>query len=416
MAAGTTEIVVVSNPADFQSLQAEWDELWNEANGLHYQAFSVCWSCWTEVAKPQGKNLRCIVYRENGKLLLVWPLVSHRRLLWRVLNPLTPGTIEHTSMLVAQGSHTRRAIASAWEAALKRCGGDALMVPYVGVGTALHQHASRHARVMTASSDVAMIATFPRDVDWDTFCVSLGPFEKKRPGARLRKLSKEGELVARRLGQEDSDSFDRWVDWMMERKREWASRKGMASTWLAGSTYRNYLIALLNSTDAQSKGHLYVLTLDGVPVAATIVGMGKTCMTGLMGAFDQSYAKFEPGQIVREMAIKDAFDLGLDIDLGVGTERFKAYWSRQNIVSNESFEIAASPVGVLAFHVKRLIHAAKTRRKALPSGVEPASPAGTKSAHALPQKESDAYADHAARPVGRESPPQFGQEQQSSYS
>lgn len=405
MAAGTTDIVVIEDQAAFQSLQAEWDELWNEADGLHFQAFSVCWSCWTEVARPQGRKLRCIVYRENGKLLLVWPLVSHRRLLWSVLNPLTPGTIEHTSMLVAQGPHTARAIAAAWQTASKRCGGDLFMVPYVGVGTALHQHASRHARVMASSGDVAMIARFPRDQDWETFCASLGPFEKKRPGARYRKFAKEGELVARRLEQEESGSFDTWVSWMMERKREWASRKGMASTWLAGSAYRNYLLALLNSTDEQSKGHLYVLTLDGAPVAATIVGMAKTCATGLMGAFDQHYAKFEPGQIIREVAIKHAFDLGLDIDLGVGTERFKAYWSRQNSLSTESFEIAASPLGVFAFHVKRLIGAVKTWRSAPPSVAEPLSPAAAPAAAVAVPEQQAASAEPAIRAPLREAQP-----------
>jgi CelD/BcsL family acetyltransferase involved in cellulose biosynthesis len=373
MATGITQVVVVTDPSDLQSLQAEWNELWNEANGLHFQAFAVCWLCWTTVAQPQGKQLRCIVYRENGKLLLVWPLVSHRRLFWSVLDPLTPGTIEHSSMLVAQGPHTSRAIASAWEAACKLSGADIFMLPYVDVGTPLHEHASRHARIMATSNDVSMRAVFPRNEDWDAFCVRLGPLEKKKPGVRLRKLSKEGEVVARKLGPEDSDSFERWVAWMLESKREWASSRGKASSWLDGSTYHDYLVGLLHSTDEQSKAHLYIVTLDGAPLAANIVGMGKTCKTCLIGAFDKRYAKFEAGLLAREVSMKEAFELGFDVDFGVGVERFKAYWSRKNILPNESFEIATSPVGLLAFRVKNLVRTAKSWRNARTHGVAPAA-------------------------------------------
>ncbi|MGF6570626.1 CelD/BcsL family acetyltransferase involved in cellulose biosynthesis [Paraburkholderia sp. GAS333] len=373
MGAGTTGITIVADPADLQALQVEWDELWNEANGLHFQAFAVCWLCWTMVAQPQRKKLRCIVYRENGKLLLVWPLVSHQRLFWSVLDPLTPGTIEHTSMLLAQGPHSSRAIASAWDAACKRCGADIFMVPYVDVGNPLHELAERQARVMASSSDVSMKAILPRFQNWDTFCASLATRDRKRPGSRFRKLSQHGELVARLLGPEDAGSFDTWVNWMVERKREWAASKGKTSSWLDAPTYRNYLAALLHSTDEQSKGYLYIATLDGVPIAASIVGMGKTCLTDLIGAFDRKYEKFEPGLLLKEISMKRAFDLGLDVDFGVGTERFKAYWSGKNIVPNKSFQIATTRVGVLAFGIKRLTQALKSWRTAPPTGAAKAS-------------------------------------------
>ncbi|WP_167387480.1 GNAT family N-acetyltransferase [Paraburkholderia susongensis] len=283
-------------------------------------------------------------------------------------------------MLVAQGPHMSRAIASAWETASKRCGADIFMVPYVDVGTPLHEHASRHPRIMATSGDVSMKAVLPRFEDWDTFCASLGMLEKKRPGARHRRLSREGVLVARKLEPEESDSFDRWVAWILASKREWASSRGKASSWLVGSAYHNYLMALLNSTDEQSKAHLFIITLDAVPIASSIVGMGKACVTDLIGAFDKRYAKFEPGLLVREVSMKRAFDLGLDVDFGVGTERFKAYWSRKNITQNESFEIAATPLGALAFHVKRLIRAAKTWRGARAPAAAPAIPLDAKPA------------------------------------
>jgi len=360
MGASTSEIVVVTDPAVFQSLQAEWDALWSEANGLHFQAFTVCLLCWTQVAQPLGRRLHCVVYRENGKLLLVWPLVSHRRLFWNVLDPLTPGTIEHTSMLVTEGPHKSRAIASAWEAACKRCSADLFIVPYVDTGTPLHEHASRHARIMAMSNDISMKVVFPRSMDWNTFCTGLGKLEKKLPGARYRRLAKEGDLVIRQLGMEDSNSFEKWIEWILTTKRDWASSRGKASTWLASPTYQRYLLALLNSADELSKAHLFIVTLDGEPIAANLIGMGKTSQTNLIGAFDKRYAKFEPGLLVREIEMERAFERGFDVDLGVGTERFKVYWSSNNVSPNESFEIATSPLGLLAFRIKHLLGTTRT--------------------------------------------------------
>jgi CelD/BcsL family acetyltransferase involved in cellulose biosynthesis len=111
-----------------------------------------------------------------------------------------------------------------------------------------------------------------------------------------------------------------------------------------------------------------VVTLDGAPVAATVVGVGTTCVDGLIASFDDRYARFGPGSIVVEHVIKWAFEQRLNVDFGVGAERFKAYWSRNNITGAWSAQIANSRWGVFAFRSKKTVRAA-ARRMARLSGL-----------------------------------------------
>lgn len=352
-------VEVISDPNAMRALQNEWDALWQRAGGPHHLAFSVCWLCWTIVAKPNGRSLGIVTVRENGELVLVWPLVAHRRLLWTVIDPLNPETAEHTSVLMAEGAHAERVLSLAWQTATRQCRADMLVLPYIDAGTPLHRLVSKHPGVMAVTRDVCMTACLPKDGDWADFCATLGTLAGKKPGARHRRLAKEGHLVVRMLGPEDAESFPQWVTWLLERKRGWADRRGKHAVWLENRRYRDYLIALLESGDVHAKGYLCVITLNDEPIAASLIGLGKTTQVGIITGFNESVAKFGPGLLAVEHCVKHAFDKKLDKDFGAGTERFKDYWSRGNVVPNESFEIAATAWGRVAFLIKRLANVAK---------------------------------------------------------
>lgn len=343
---------IITDPAAFLALRDEWNALWSKADGRHQQAFDVCWQCWTQVAKPRGLRLHCIVYRENGELMLVWPLVSHRRFLCTVLEPLTPGTAEHTSMLTANG--TSAAVNAAWRAATKQCRADLFSIPYVAKNAALHDFASRHEGLLVARQDVSATALLRKEPDWTAYCNTLGTLSKKKPGARERRFEKEGTVKIRILDDNDTHAHAQWVDWMLARKREWAERAEKDGPWLYSQGYRDFLVNLVDGTHTQPMGKLFVMTLDDMPVAAHVVGFGHTCANGLIGAYDAKFSRFAPGSIMIERCVKWAWENQMDLDFGIGTEDFKGYWSRGNVLPNTSFQIATTQWGKLAFHAKNL--------------------------------------------------------------
>lgn len=361
MSDGYSQYEIVSDEDGFRALQREWDDLWSRAHGQYGQAFDVCWLAWLHVAKPRGRQLRCIVRRENGRLVMVWPLVSYKRLLWTYLYPLSPEAGDYTRLLLADGPEAPALIAGAWRAALQRCGADFVKLPYVNEGSELHAIASRERHVMIATRTVAALAKLHDETDWDAFCATLGTMSGKKPGALERRLSKEGQLAVRLTEPGNASENTALVDWILARKRTWGDRVGKRGEWLDSSHYRDFLVHLLCPPDGRAMARLFVVTLDDAPVAATVVGVGTTCVDGLIASFDPGYAKFGPGAIVVEHVIRWAFDQRLNVEFGVGEERFKSYWSRNNITGAWSMQIASSRWGVLAYRSKKTARALAAR-------------------------------------------------------
>lgn len=155
--------------------------------------------------------------------MLVWPLVSHQRFLWSILEPLTPGIAEHTSVLATAEASV--AIDAAWCAATRRCCADIFSMPYVGKSAPLYNLASRHAGLVAATEDVSSTALLRHEPDWTAFCDTLGALAKKKPGALERRFEKEGLLAIYALAATDIHAHAQWVDWMLARKRESANRR-----------------------------------------------------------------------------------------------------------------------------------------------------------------------------------------------
>ncbi|BAN26782.1 GNAT family N-acetyltransferase [Caballeronia insecticola] len=368
-------VSIVCDPEAFLALRDEWNALWSSVDGQHNQSFAVCWLCWLYVAKPRGRRLHCIVVREHGELKLVWPLVSHRRHLWTMLEPLAPGTAEHTSILVS--ADAEHAIDAAWQSAIGQCGADVLSIPYVSADSRIDRLASKHPGLAVTTLDVSATALLRREPEWNAYRDSLSSLSKKKPAAIERRFMKEGVLEIRVIDAADTGAHARWVDWMLARKREWAERVGKHGPWLDSHDYRDFLIRLLDGTRDEPLALMFLMTLDGAPVVVNVVGLGSTSASGLIAGFDPAYAKFSPGAIMMERCVKWAWEHRLDLDFGIGKEEFKAYWSRGNILPNKSFQIALSRWGRFAFLAKAVaaklagLRAKKTRADAGKPGKRP---------------------------------------------
>jgi CelD/BcsL family acetyltransferase involved in cellulose biosynthesis len=72
---------IITDEAGFRALQREWDDLWARARGWYYQSFDNCWIAWEQIARPLGRKLHIIVRREAGKSVLIFPLITYKRVL-----------------------------------------------------------------------------------------------------------------------------------------------------------------------------------------------------------------------------------------------------------------------------------------------------------------------------------------------
>src|SRR3569623_1551334 len=188
---------IITDEAQFRALQPEWDALWMRAQGYYYQSFSYCWLAWQHVSKPHGRMLKCIVCREDGQLVMIWPLETVKRALWTYLVPLGPEGGDYTSVLVTDDASAPALIEGAWNMARRCCGADFIHMPYVRETLDLHKLASRERRVLFCEPHQASAARLRGQGTWDEYCRSLGTLFGKRPGGFVKRLSKEGTVAVR---------------------------------------------------------------------------------------------------------------------------------------------------------------------------------------------------------------------------
>jgi CelD/BcsL family acetyltransferase involved in cellulose biosynthesis len=344
---------IVRDEDEFRALQAEWDALWTKAHGYYYQSFSFCWLAWRYVSKSLGRKLGCIVCRENGRIVLIWPLETFRRSLWTYLAPLGPQGGDFTSMLVEEDAATAERVEGAWEAARQRFGADFIHLPYVRERLHLHKLVMQERRLLIVEPHNASTAKLQGQGSWDEYCSTLGTLFGKRPGRFTKKLAKEGTVAVRVLDPSEQTEAAAVIKWMFDCKRGWSERVRKHSVWLDLPEFELFLRKLIYSGEVPSMGRLIVVTLNDKPVAGIIASLGNPWASAIFAGFDANYSKCCPGLIAVEECVKWAFESGYDVDFGVGTEDFKAYWSRGESTTAWTVQTINSTWGLMAIRGRR---------------------------------------------------------------
>lgn len=356
---------IIRDEAAFLALRDEWDALWRSAHGPYYQSFDVCWLAWQEVARPRGRKLLCIVKREAGKLVLAWPLVSFKRQFWTYVVPLGPDAGDYTSVLVEDGPYTAAQVEGAWRVARRHCGADFVHMPYMKEHTALYRAVSREPNVLFAEQHPSWVAQLRGEASWESFCADIGRRHRKKPGQRERRLAKEGDLAVRMLEPSDTTEIASLVDWMLECKRGWSDRTDKRGEWLHSPYYRNFLVRLLSPDAGAAMARIVAVSLDGRPVATTIISGGNPCASAIIAGFDAQFGRFGPGKVSMEHCVKWALENRFDVDFGVGDEDFKSYWSRDNVASAYTMQVIVTQWGTLAVRASHALQRIRQRVKAI---------------------------------------------------
>jgi CelD/BcsL family acetyltransferase involved in cellulose biosynthesis len=327
------------------------------------------------VARPRRRLLHCIVLRENGVLRLVWPLVSYRRLLWNYLVPLSPDAADHTSILVADGPDAARLIELAWRAARTRCRADFIHLEYMYEGSEIHRIALREPRILGRSRHESWVALLRGEPDWTTLCRAVGTMHGKKPGQLERRLAKEGTLEVRVLEASETECIANCVQAMLSWKREWSKRVSEPGKWLFSPYYERFLIAALTHRDERAHAlpimRLIAVTLDDTPVAVAIMSYGNPVANAVIAGFDPEYGRFGAGTIAWEHAVRWAFEHRYDIDFGVGSERFKTYWSRAHGGHAWTMQIASTAWGAIGHRIWRALRDARAGAKGTHANAQP---------------------------------------------
>lgn len=331
----------------FESLREEWNALWVRASGIHNLSFEYCLHSLKEVALPDGAELCSVVAWKGQQLVLAWPLLREREMLWRSIRALAPDSSVPSDILVEPGPEHNELFAGAWKLLHSGKRADLLNLPYVRAGTQLHALASKvRAKGRAEPLEIAVVRR-ARWTDWESLRQSLPSKSRKDLDSCNRRLAKLGRVTVSIVNPAET-SGNSLIDYLFDWKKKWAEKTGRQGNFFA-PRIRNFAVSLLRDPRTSGQFLLFALSVDDVPVAVNLVAVEKTCVRGMQAAFDDAYGKYTPGAILLEHVVKWAFDSNRDFDFGAGGGKYKSVWAGESSYASTDFRMATSQWGKLAF-------------------------------------------------------------------
>ena len=362
------------------AIRGEWEALWARSHGDYYLSFVSCLLSWDTTHAPQGRKLACAVAYNDGHIVAILPMTTHRRQLWTIAATLGPEAAEGCDILQAQETTPELGL-MLLRFLMRKVRPDVLNLPFVRAGNVLDRAVLSlpNFRVVT-HTDVMPYALLSDATSWDEFERSLSRGTQQQTARKRRRMEEAGEVSIEVI----DGPADIAIDWLLDEKAKWGRSVGKLGSWLFSPAYRAYLKGCA-ANEAPGSGKLltFTLRLDGRLAAVKTILVGPTLCTLLIAAYDEDLSRFSPGNILDEVWIRHVFeqahDAGgrpLDINFGNGIERYKMHWGRGFTYGSHTYKVAVTPWGALPYRLKaagnRLREMATRTRAIGRADVEPA--------------------------------------------
>lgn len=309
------KVDVVKDPGAFQSLQPDWDSLYQRADRPYLShSFEWTWCAWETLAKPRGGRLHCITVREGSRLVLVWPLFIFRRhRFWKAVLPLNM-SLDYTDVLVEASPHAGSLAALAWRTLRKAAGADLILAERVRTDSLLHPVLLAEKANHTETQCVRYVS-WDGIATWDAYHARLP--SRRELDRKLRRLCECGEVAFELV--EDPERECEMIDWLLRHKQNWVAEKGLRPVW-GDEPLREFLVAVSRRVSRFGKLVTFALTLDHEPIAVRTLALDAYRMVALHITHEPKWSKYSPGNLLLRHALKWAFERQLLVDLNRGAD------------------------------------------------------------------------------------------------
>jgi CelD/BcsL family acetyltransferase involved in cellulose biosynthesis len=360
MSAHGYTVEIIKDPETFESLQPDWNGLFQRADRPYLsQSFEWSWCVWETITKPRGGRLHCILIRKSGRLVLIWPLaiLSYHRL-WRAARSLSM-TGDYTDVLVEASPQARPLADLAWRTLQKSCGMDLIVAELVRTDSLLHQVLLTQKAGVT-EADRAFYVAWEDFEDWNIYQSGLSG--RQPMDRRFRRLQECGH-VAFELVQEPQRQHE-LMAWLLQRKLERLAQQGIAPVWGDDAKpFQDFLTQASREVSRFGKLLVFALTLENEPLAVQIVIRDAFRMRAFHIAHEPKWSKYGPGNLVLRHCLHWAFERRLPVDLLPGDFAYKKVFGNGEVEVATRF-YATNAWGHLSLRLRAWQRHLKARRSA----------------------------------------------------
>lgn len=333
-------------------MRPAWDALWQRADGSYIQAFGACFAAWQDIMAPLGATLHVVACFDDARLVGLWPLVRRRRAFWRVLNQLGPMAGEFSDVLVQDGPRAEAYVAAIWNCVQAALPADLIILPFVKTTSRLGALLARTRHAVAEAPDIAPYVAWAASENWDAYYRSLSPTNRRTWNKRRRQLQAMGDVRFEIV--RTPERLPALIGWLLREKRLWSDRTEKRGAWLASDRYERFLGRLATEQGAGAGFVIYLLTLDGAPVAAKFAMEGPRHADWIISGFSASLARYSPGNVLNEFCLRHALDHRLDVEFAVGNEQNKLFLSRNTWHRTVSYRLALTRWGAVSLWLRAM--------------------------------------------------------------
>jgi CelD/BcsL family acetyltransferase involved in cellulose biosynthesis len=326
--------LVAERPA-FDALESEWNDLFARAGkSTHvFQSFNFCWH-WanhyltSSPDDPTGIKLSIVTGRHNGRLIMLWPLVSQRvrgvrQTFWmgepvgQYGDVLIDAEADALSVL-RPGLEFLRARTSSDLLRLRRVRTDANVAPFLSeIGAQIADRQIAPHMDLTSAKDFA-------------------GFEQRYSG----KTRKNRRRLARRLEEKGAVEFVRLhggdqardlAIQAIELKASWLKDRGLISSAIANERISSLFADLAEGRKKPVDCIVSALKSNGEAAAIEVSFTCKGRLAMHLIAFNLEYEKSGAGVLLLEQSLKDGYAEGLEVyDMLAPGDPYKLDWCDQS--------------------------------------------------------------------------------------
>jgi CelD/BcsL family acetyltransferase involved in cellulose biosynthesis len=260
----------------------------------------------------------------DNRIALIWPFVILRRGLWLTLHPLGSETTEYSDVLVEDSPEADHWVAQAWQKLRTTCNSDIINLPFVRTSSRLHRIVSQE-RPMSAWVNPISSVSWNGYENWESYYQSLKKDFRHSLRRKRRRLAERGNLSFEAVTKHEQ--LPLIIDWLFSHKTEWLIRTKQRGPWQDAEVYKKFLVAVAAKEPEIGGIMLFFLKLDDEIISVSLVRISKCSVEGLISAFDRTYDKCGPGQLLHENIIRWAFERRLAYDFRIGMESYKDAWT-----------------------------------------------------------------------------------------
>ncbi len=319
---------------DLEAHAAEWTALQQRAGGdssaFHSFGFVAAWAkIWLHDADgtpSRCRRLAILTARQNGRLVMVWPLVVERQLGLKIVSWLGQPVAQYGDVLLDDVSDPDGLIEEGWleierrlspdVVRLRKVREDAVITPFlVRLGLSPVCRREAPATRLRAGRD-----------DGQSFEHDLSTKARKNRRRLMRRLEEAGEVRFLQL-QGDAKACEVALHGLAQ-KRRWLRQKGLYSTAFRGPRLDRFVADVIGSQPAAAGARVYALMVDGRPAAVALgfVSAGRLALHTISyaGAFEKAGA----GVLNLEAVLRAAEEEGLTaVDFLAPNADYKMAWA-----------------------------------------------------------------------------------------